>query len=76
MSNKIMEYYLNGKRVKYVEIRKRKAKLQAIFVITEKWYDAPLTKEEKKQKEEEKKANDEFFRNMREQREWRDQYHG
>lgn len=69
-------YYLNNKPVTKDIIKKRKATLISTDVITKKYYEAPLTKDEE---EKEKIAQINYYRSVRktaELREDREKYHG
>jgi hypothetical protein len=64
-------YFLNDKQVDKSTImnaiKKRGAKLKKTCVIQHKFYDAPLTPEEKKIKKEKNISNSKFFENLREE---------
>lgn len=70
-------YYLNGKKVDKSTITKRKnKKLCDIEIITEKYYEAPLTESEKDERQKTAINASKYFTELREMREEQEKYHG
>ena len=75
---KEIQYFLNGKRITYEDLRKRKnKKLSKKYLIEQKHYQSPLTKEEEEEQKQIDKNNElEFFRKQRQMQAGQDLYHG
>jgi hypothetical protein len=69
--SKVIEYYLNGKKVTKEELMKRKDRYisSAPHIIERKYYSAPLTDAEKEAKRKQNLADHDYFARMREDRE-------
>lgn len=74
---KRIKYFLNGKEVtKSVITDRAKKKLTSIDIITEKYYESPLTEEEENTRRLDAINSSRAFQQMRELREDSEKYHG
>lgn len=73
---KTILYYLNGKPTTKEAITKRKAELSRKETVEHRFFEAPLTTEEKKEKEVAANNASDYFRKQREYREDLEARHG
>jgi hypothetical protein len=73
---KYIKYFINGKEVDKKTIQKRKGKLFSVVVVEKKYYEAPLTEQEKEERTIAAKNASKFFNELRETREDQEKYHG
>lgn len=72
---KYTEYFINGKKADLKTIKSRKGKIVSTIVTEQKYYEAPLTEQEKEEKAIASRNSMKFFQEMRDLREDQEKFH-